>query len=99
MEAEDEARLRRTREAFRRELGVDVDRFVEEQQARADEDDMDVDADADADPKAGAACAWPCDGVQDVIITGEVASPPLLRRTVLTLSVPASFLPLLPAFS
>ena len=86
-EAEDEARLRRTREAFRRELGVDVDRFVEEQQARADEDDMDVDADpdadADADPKAGAACAWPCDGVQDVIITGEVCSVPpflLLRR-------------------
>ena len=42
---------------------MDVD---EEQQAQADEDDMGVDAGANA--KVGAACSWPCDGVQDAII-------------------------------
>ena len=64
-EDSDEARLWRTREASSgaRSARMDVD---EEQQARADEDDMGVDAGADA--KVGAACSWPCDGVQDAII-------------------------------
>ena len=47
---------------------MDVD---EEQQAQADEDNMGVDAGVDA--KVGAVCSWPCDGVQDTIIIGEVA--------------------------
>ena len=58
---DNEARLRQTCKAFRCSLGMDVDRFVEERQARADEDDTDMDADEDA--KAGAACSWPCDRV------------------------------------
>ena len=64
-EDSDEAQLWRTREASSGARSARMD-VHEEQQARADEDDMGVDAGADV--KVGAACSWPCDGVQDAII-------------------------------